>query len=71
MKAAPTPSLALPLRGGGDVDEARNDNGVVAIGPALVAGIRRERLEMAARVLARRFVDRAMREMEAATRGNP
>jgi hypothetical protein len=51
-------------------DEARNDNGVVEIGPGLIAGIRRERLEMAARVLARRFVDRAMREMEAATRGN-
>ncbi len=51
-------------------DEPQNDNGPVEIAPGLIAGIRRERLETAARVLARRFVDRAMREMEAATRGN-
>ena len=53
-----------------DACSARNDNRMLEIAPGLVASIPSERIERAARALARRFVDLAIREADEASRGD-
>ncbi len=50
--------------------QVRNDNAAVEIAPGLAASITPERLERAARALARRFVDLAVMEVEGTTNEN-